>query len=329
VNDAAPRAQRPPRRPHTRASTVGVWVLVAIPTILTFVCGVLILVYRKSVFDVVIGVLVVIFCAALGAGATLTIVGIQLDRRLAELQIDFVSKVSHELKTPLTSIRMFVETLKLGRVQDPDKVEYCLSVIAKETERLSELISRLLSWGAMESGAFRLNQEPRPPADVVQAAVDAFEPQMLRGEVQLEVRVDKDLPLIDADLPVLVDAILNLLGNAVRYGGTEKKIELSVSARSDNKIGIAVRDWGIGIEPRDQKRIFDRFYRADERYSRAVGGTGLGLAIAKHVVHAHGGTIEVKSRLGEGSTFTIVLPVSRAGRETAESSEALPTEARS
>jgi two-component system phosphate regulon sensor histidine kinase PhoR len=185
-------------------------------------------------------------------------------------------------------------------------------VIQQETERLSDLIARLLSWGAMESGAFRLDREPRHPGDIVKAAIEAFEPQLIHSEGKLDVRIEDNLPMVEADQQAMVDAILNLLTNALRYGGKEKRIEVRVAAR-DGKVGIAVEDHGIGIDPKDQKRIFERFYRADERYSRAVGGTGLGLAIARHVITGHGGTIEVRSKLGEGSTFTIFLPVA-AGR---------------
>lgn len=293
---------------RTRTAAVSVWVFVAIPTFLILTCGILILVFRRSVFDMVMGLLLVIFCAALGAGAALTLAGIHKDRKLADLQVDFVSKVSHELKTPLTSIRMFVETLKLGRVQDPAKVQYCLDVIAKETERLSSLIARLLSWGAMEAGKFRVNLEPQSAEHLVRAAASAFEPQVMSGHGHLELALDPALPEVAVDEHALVDALLNLFNNALRYGGDKKSIWVHAYTRQDGWLAIDVRDEGIGIEPKHQTRIFERFYRADERYSRQTGGTGLGLAIARHVVLAHGGTIEVKSKPGQGSTFTICLP---------------------
>ncbi|MBI2376857.1 MAG: ATP-binding protein [Deltaproteobacteria bacterium] len=295
----------------------GVWVLVAIPAALVLTCGILILVYQRSLFDVTMGLLLVSFCAAIGAGAALTLVGIRSDRKLAALQIDFVSKVSHELKTPLTSIRMFVETLRLGRVSEPEQVERCLDVIEKETDRLSTLIGRLLSWGAMEAGAFRVRPEPTDPRALVQRAIEAFEPQTLSGEVRVEVRVPDALPTIQADVPALVDALLNLLNNAKKYRGDSQLIEVLAEERPEGAVAISVRDHGIGIEPKHHKRIFERFYRADERYSRGVGGTGLGLAIARHVVLAHEGQIEVTSKPKEGSTFTIVLPTVDALRKQA------------
>ncbi len=286
----------------------GVYALVAVPAALILTIGIVILVYRRTVFDVTMGLLLVSFCAAIGAGAALTLAGIRSDRKLAALQVDFVSKVSHELKTPLTSIRMFVETLRLGRVKEPEQVERCLDVIEKETERLSTLIGRLLSWGAMEAGAFRVSPEATTVAALVDRAVSAFAPQNLSGELSLEVTVPEGLPPILADVPALVDALLNLLNNAKKYGGDSNRIELFAEERPEGTVAISVRDFGIGIEAKHHKRIFERFYRADERYSQNASGTGLGLAIARHVVLAHQGQIEVKSKRGEGSTFTIVLP---------------------
>lgn len=302
-------ASNPRRLPKIRTSSLGVWALVAIPALAILVCGILILAYQQSVFDVTIGLLLVMFCAALGAGATVTLLGIRADRRLVALQVDFVSKVSHELKTPLTSIRMFVDTLRMGRVTEPPKVEECLEVISKETDRLSILIGRLLSWGAMEAGAFKLDRQPVDVERIIRSAVDAFQPQLLGKNVTLEVSVEEDLPVILADASSLVDSLLNLLTNALKYGGKSQRIELT-AAREDGAVAISVRDQGIGIAKREQPRIFERFYRSEMHDLRTIGGTGLGLAIARHIVEAHGGNIEVESRVNEGSTFTIVLPLS-------------------
>jgi two-component system phosphate regulon sensor histidine kinase PhoR len=252
--------------------------------------------------------LLVLFCIALGAGAAITLLGIHADRRLAELQIDFVSRVSHEFKTPLTSIRMFAETLRMGRVQDPDRVNHCLDVISKETDRLNTLISRLLNWGAMEAGAFRVNMSRIKAKDLVDSAISAFEPQALSRDAQLDVQLDDTLPDLMADEPALVDAALNLLSNALRYGGEDKHIEVRAARREDGDFCLSVRDHGPGIDHKHQRRVFDRFYRADDTYQGPSGSTGLGLAIARHVVMAHGGSIELESELGKGSTFTIVLP---------------------
>jgi two-component system, OmpR family, phosphate regulon sensor histidine kinase PhoR len=300
-------ARSPRRLPKTRTSSLGVWALVAIPAIAILICGILILVYQQSVFEVTIGLLLVMFCAALGAGATLTLLGIRADRRLVVLQVDFVSKVSHELKTPLTSIRMFVDTLRMGRVTERAQVDHCLEVISKETDRLSLLIGRLLSWGAMEAGAFKLDRQPVDVKRIVSSAVSALEPQLQQKNVELVLRVDEDLPVIRADVASFVDALINLLTNALKYRGKSDRIELSAK-KKNGRLEIAVRDFGIGIAKREQPRIFERFYRSEARDVKAISGTGLGLAIARHVVLAHGGTIELESKLDEGSTFKILVP---------------------
>jgi len=294
--------------PLTRTSMLGVWMLVAIPTLLVLTCAVLILVYHQSSFDVAMGVLLVCLCATIGAGAGLTISGILKDRKLAALQIDFVSKVSHELKTPLTSIRMFTETLMLGRVNDPSKVDGCLEIISKETDRLSHLIGRLLSWGRMEAGAFAIEPKPIQPNVLVSQAIQTFDAQAQAAQTKIEFTFEDDLPVIHVDEQALTDAILNLLTNAIRFSPYSNTIWVGIKKVGQKTIDITVRDEGVGIELKEQSRIFERFYSADERISRSTGGTGLGLAISEHIVTAHEGTISVESQLGKGSEFTIRLP---------------------
>ena len=298
-----------PKLPLTRTSLLGVWTLVAIPTLLVLTCAVLILVYQQTTFDVIMGVFLVVLCLTIGAGAALTLTGIVKDRKLAALQLDFVSKVSHELKTPLTSIRMFTETLILRRVSEPEKVESCLNVIATETDRLSHLIGRLLSWGRMEAGAFAVERQLQAPSDVVAQALKNFEAQARAKETEVIVDMDTEIPDIHLDAIALTDAILNLLSNAVRFSPETKRIWVSVRKNGSRYVDIAVKDEGIGIERNEHSRIFERFYSADERISRSTGGTGLGLSIAEHIVLAHGGRILVQSQVGKGSTFTIRLPI--------------------
>jgi len=293
-------------------STTKVWFLVAFPATIVLTCGILILAFQQGAFDVIMGVVLLVITAALGAGASLTIVDLRRDRRLAALQLDFVSKVSHELKTPLTSIRMFTDTLKLGRAREPEKVEQCVEVISKETERLTELIGRLLSWGAMEQGEFKVKPIRASPQALVDKAISSVSSRAQAADIELTTELADDVPDVMADGVHLVDALVNLLSNALNYG-QGKPVHVKVERRGENRVAIDVIDHGIGIEPRHQSRIFDRFYRADERYARATGGTGLGLAIARHIVLAHDGTIEINSRPGDGSTFTVVLPAATDG----------------
>jgi two-component system phosphate regulon sensor histidine kinase PhoR len=243
-------------------------------------------------------------------GVILVWVFVRREANLSQLQSDFVSKVSHELRTPLTSIRLFSETLALRRT-DATAVDTCIAGLNREGARLQDLIDRLLDWGRMESGRRPFHMEPTEVGSIVQRAIAAFEGVRERQNARLSVSVPEALPTLWAECASISDALLNLLTNASKYGGHPAEIALRVSA-GRGLVRIAVQDNGIGIPRREHKRIFQKFYRIDDRLSRDMQGSGLGLAIANHVVKAHGGRIEVESALGKGSVFTIVLPVLRA-----------------
>src|SRR5512146_2669779 len=190
---------------------------VFLPAALLLAVGILILVYGRVPRDYVFGILILSFVGTTLVGAILTTIVLYREARVAKLQTDFVNKVSHELRTPLTSIRMFVETLQLGRLQDPQRQREALEIVADETARLSALINRLLDWARMESGrrTYELTRQPLGP--ILDAAVQAFEPQMLHHEVQLSRDVPPRLPSVMADRAALSEAILNLLNNAYKY----------------------------------------------------------------------------------------------------------------
>jgi two-component system, OmpR family, phosphate regulon sensor histidine kinase PhoR len=280
---------------------------VFLPAALMLTVGILILVYGSVARDYLFGTLIVALVTTTLAGSAATLAVLRREARVARLQTDFVNKVSHELRTPLTSIRMFVETLQLGRIQDPVRQREALEIVAEETARLSALINRLLDWARMESGrrTYQLTREPLEP--IVDAALQAFAPQLLHQPAEVVRDVEARLPPVMADRQALTEAILNLLNNAHKYTGETKRIALSVSAQGPT-VTIAVSDNGPGIPARDQKRIFEKFYRARDPLSRTIEGTGLGLAMVKHIVHGHGGRIAVTSELGQGATFTITLP---------------------
>ncbi len=296
-----------------------IW-LVVVPTGVLLTLAILMLVFYEANLNLLFGILMVTLGGCLVTGTVLTLVFLRKEANLSRLQTDFVSKVSHELRTPLTSIRMFAEMLE--KEEDPERISVCLDVLQRETVRLSDRIERLLDWGRMESGRRVYEHKPDTIRGIVEEAVQAHVTATLGRGAEVEVDVPEGLPQVMADRGAMVDAISNLLSNAWKYTGEDKRIR--VSAREDGKwVRIAVKDNGHGIPKHEQRQVFDKFYRSDDRLARAVEGSGLGLAIVRHVVRGHGGKIEVESEVGVGSTFTILLPKARpadlaAFSETAE-----------
>jgi len=261
----------------------------------------------------VYGVLLGLFYLALALGVVTTARTLYREAKLSRLKTDFVSLISHELRTPLTSIRMFIETLSLGRVKDPAQTQEVLGLLAKETERLSSMIERVLDWARIESGRRIYHREVMTVQELVKDTLDAFRAQRLEQPASLDLAVDvpEGLPWLEVDRDALAGALLNLLQNAYKYTGEEKRIRLEAKVEG-RMVAISVTDNGAGISPRDRKRIFERFYRVDNLLTRKTEGSGLGLSIAERIVEAHGGHISVKSELGKGSCFTLHLPAAKA-----------------
>lgn len=243
--------------------------------------------------------------SGIGVGFGLTIREMRRGMKLSRLKTDFVANISHELRTPLTSVRLFAETLKEGRAESPEEVQECLDILSSEAERLSNLVEKLLDWSRLESGRKILHREVTQVPRLLERVGEIFRAQQLRATYETEL--EPDLPEVSIDRDAMAQVVLNLLHNAVKYTGDEKRIRLR-ARRKGAGVAIEVEDNGPGVRPQDRKKIFERFYRADDLLSRNTEGTGLGLAISKRIVEAHGGRIELDSRLGKGSTFRVVIP---------------------
>lgn len=233
---------------------------------------------------------------------------IRREVRLAEMRSQFVSSVSHELKTPLTSIRMFAETLRLGRSKDRKSQEEYLETIVNESQRLTRLLNNVLDLSKIEQGKMLYHYEPVDLDGIIQSAARTMAYPLSQQGFVLHVDCENGLPKVQADRDALEQAILNLLSNAMKYSGEARDIDLSLH-REDSQAVIQVKDRGVGIAPSDQKQIFEKFVRVAMPENERRTGTGLGLALAAHIVKAHKGTIEVESAPGQGSTFSIHLPL--------------------
>ena len=226
--------------------------------------------------------------------------------KMNKLKNDFIATVSHELKTPLASMRVLVDTLLEGNYRDQNQVTEYLQLTAQENERLSRLIENFLTFSRMERNkqAFRIVRTS--PVDIARGAARAVKTKFDNGRCDFDVSIDENLPDVRADHDAMVTVLINLLENAYKYSYDDKYIRLKVFAENGS-VCFSVSDKGIGISRRSIKKIFRRFYQVDRRLARNAEGCGLGLSIAKFIVDSHKGTISINSKLGKGSTFTIRL----------------------
>jgi signal transduction histidine kinase len=246
-------------------------------------------------------------------GAYITIRIVRREMEIARLRADFVSTVSHEFRSPLTGIRHLGEMLLDGRTTDPEKQRGYFKMIVQESDRLARLVENILDFSRMEEGRREYLFEPLSPTPWLRKLAADFDSEIAPSGVAVEVNIPDGLPSISADGQALGSAVRNLLDNAVKYSPGQKTVWLDAEAEEDT-VKISVRDKGVGISEQDRKHIFDRFYRADGDISKRVKGAGLGLSLVSHIVTAHGGTVECRSRVGEGSTFTVRLPVAAVER---------------
>ena len=233
-------------------------------------------------------------------------------RRLENMRRDFVANVSHEIKTPLTAIKGFVETLQQGKVDKAEEENRFLGIIQKHVDRLNSIVEDLLALSRIEQKDEQkeINFESIKVVDVCQAAIQLCRPRAEEKKIRLDLDCEKDATAI-FDPALIEQAVVNLLDNAIKYSDSQSSIMLK-SHQQNSEMIISVQDQGIGIAQKHLPRLFERFYRVDKARSRNMGGTGLGLAIVKHIARAHGGHVSVESKLGEGSCFSIHLPQNKS-----------------
>jgi signal transduction histidine kinase len=229
--------------------------------------------------------------------------------RLANLQTDFVANVTHELKTPLTGIRSLAETLQFGRITSPERAGEFVGAIVRETDRLARLINNVLDFSRLERGTARLRLERTDLAELVRSTVEAFKASLGDddgGRIIVETPAEGVPAVVDADS--MSRAVTNLLDNAWKYSRPPREIRASLAA-ADGRATISVSDNGIGIPAAQHRKIFRKFYRVDSSLSAETQGAGLGLSLVKAYAEAHGGRVDLQAKPGEGSTFTITVPL--------------------
>jgi two-component system, OmpR family, phosphate regulon sensor histidine kinase PhoR len=239
-------------------------------------------------------------------GAVIVLNDVTRLRRLETVRRDFVANVSHELKTPITLIKGFVETLQQGALENREEAERFLGIMGKQAERLNAIIEDLLSLSRLEQGTGKPELEKSALHNILKSVIRDCEQKALDKKTSIQLNCANELDVL-ANPDLLSQAVLNLVDNALKYSEPGEKIEVEALA-TETEIVIAVQDWGCGIDSAHLPRLFERFYRVDQARSRQLGGTGLGLAIVKHITQAHGGSVSVNSTLGKGSRFSIHLP---------------------
>lgn len=241
-------------------------------------------------------------------GLILTIRSFTREMELSRMKSDFVSTVSHEFKSPLTSIRQIAEMLHSGRVPNEERRQKYYDVLLEQSERLSLLTENVLSFAKMEEGKREFVFEPVDVETLLTDIVSTIQDRVKHDGFAIEAKIEKSLPPIKADASAIIQAVNNLIDNAVKYSGDSKKVIVRAYA-GDQSVIIEVRDFGLGIKKEEMGKVFDRFYRGGDELTRTVKGSGLGLTLVKQIVEAHKGSVQVESEPGRGSLFAIKLPL--------------------
>jgi signal transduction histidine kinase len=264
-----------------------------------------------------------IVLAALSAfmvgGIWLTYRNVSKEMNLAKLKSDFVANVSHELRTPLALIRLYAETLELGRLTAKEKYQEYFRIIREESERLTALINNILDFSRIDAGRKEYEFQETDLAELVHSTLDSYRFQIQQNGFGFEENISSDIPPVKVDREAIARSLLNLVNNALKYSKDQKYIGVSLY-RVNGSVNLEVRDRGIGIPANEHEKIFEKFYRCGDPLVHNVKGSGLGLSLVRHIARAHGGDVLVESAPDKGSKFTIALPLvppSQIGRAVA------------
>ncbi len=251
------------------------------------------------------------------AGLVLTYRSVSKEVELARLKSDFVSNVSHELRTPLSLIRLYAETLELGRIKTQEKASEYYRIVREESERLSALINNILDFSRIEAGRKEYDFRKTDIAELVGSTLDAYRYQIEQQGFVFEQSIDPGIPPVRVDREAIARSLVNLINNALKYSADEKFLGVRLY-RTDGVLKLEVVDRGIGIARSEQSKIFEKFYRAGDPLVHNTKGSGLGLSLVHHIAQAHGGGVEVESAPGKGSKFTLFLPLEADMQQLAE-----------
>lgn len=266
-----------------------------------------------------LGLTTLVLLGAVIGGTVLILQSVNYEMRLASRKTDFVGNVSHELKTPLTSIRMFSELLERDGIADESNVKRYAGVIGRESARLARLIERLLDFSRLDRGELRLREDPIDLVALVEETVAVYQPSHLADTFTIEANLPKDPVMVLGDSDALSQVLVNLLSNAEKYAAAGREALVELSLVPHHRVELVVHDRGDGITVRHQRKIFERFYRVDDSISSGIDGSGIGLALCQQIVSRHGGSIAYRRRAGGGSSFVVELPIAKSYQDHVQS----------
>lgn len=227
---------------------------------------------------------------------------VKREKQVSRLKSDFVANVSHELKTPLSLIRMYAESLQMGRVSTEEQRQKYYGIIIRESERLSKLIHNVLELSRIEAGKKEYHVEACDINALISQTADTFQDAFEKNGFTISLELETNLPTVPADPAGISESLINLIDNAMKYSKDRKYLQIS-SKRSENEVVVSVQDSGIGLSKEDQDRIFEQFFRVESALTQTTRGTGLGLSLVHHFMKSQGGRVSVESEAGRGSTF--------------------------